>query len=127
MYVPLTLAMAGLAEAGEYFSILFWRGVIGVALLLAVLGFFRRSRNLAWIALVVVVIATVAVQPWTDFMTHPLPEDPDVIYWLSKWRELSIMLIGASVLTVLFTVGTIRRGAKDPQLPAAPAAARDGR
>ncbi len=122
------LAMAGLAKLGESCSILFWRGVIGVTLLLAVLGFFRRSKTLAWTALAVVAIAIAAVQPWTDFVAHSLPEDPDAVYWLSEWRELSEMLIGVSVPIILFAVGTIVCGVRkagEIQPPAVSGAAGD--
>jgi hypothetical protein len=109
------LAMAGLAEVGEYLSILFWRGVIGLAVLLALPGFVRRSKILAWVALAVIAFAIAVVQPWNDFIAHPMPADPDAIYWLSKWRELSVLLVAGSIATVLLVVGTIVRGPRIPE------------
>jgi hypothetical protein len=107
-----TLAMAGLAEAGEYYSILLWRGMIGIAVILALWGFVRRSRTKAWFALGIISITVAVVQPWWDFAKQPPPADPDAVYWLAQWRVLSMTLIGGFIFSVALVIGTLCRGQK---------------
>ena len=106
------LAMAGIAEAGEYYAILIFRGVIALAIALSLWGLFRRSRIIAWIGLAVIAVALAAEQPWRVFMLHPSSDDPDVFFWLKQWRLLSTILVGGFVFCAAALVGTIVRKPK---------------
>ena len=99
------LAIAGIAEAAEFYSIMFWRGVAGLAVILALCGIFRRSRKMAWIAQLVIALAVGLVQPWWDFMSQPKPTDPDAVHWMEQWKILSGVLIAA----FLFCTATLVR------------------
>lgn len=85
-------ALAGLAEAGEFLSIMLWRVFMIVALLLAIWGFVRRSKKKAWIAFGIGVASVAIVQPWWDFVGYPPSPDPDVDYWMSRWKSFSVEL-----------------------------------
>ena len=109
------LAMAGLAEAVHYYSILICRALIILAVVLALWGFVRRSRGIAWTAFAIISISVAFVQPWFIFVDRPVPTDPDAVYWIAKWRVLAATLIGGFVLCVSLVVSTLlKRRSKEP-------------
>ncbi len=104
------IAMAGLAEAAEYDAIMLWRIVVGLAVVLALWGLISRSLKFAGAALLIVSVAVLLVQPWSDFFPQPVSSDPDANYWLEAWRILSGILIVAFVFcATVFVLLVVRQ------------------
>ena len=85
------IAMAGLAEAAIFYALL-----IVTVILLAVAGllglaWWKRWPVAAVIACVLCLVAGFLLQPWSAFHPPEFPDDPDEIYWLTRWRVASVI------------------------------------
>jgi len=114
--MTLVIALAGLAEAGEFLSIMLWRVLMIVALLIAIWGFVRRSKKKAWIAFGIGATVVAIVQPWWDFVGYPPSPDPDVDYWLSRWKAFSIELSFAFPICFAIVLATFARVSNEKDL-----------
>jgi hypothetical protein len=106
------LALAGLAEAGIYYSILLWRVMAITSVALACWAVLRPSKRKVFGAIGLMAVVVAIVQPWTDFGVQSYTEDPDVGYWQERWRDLSSFLVGAAAVCSAFSILASRRLSK---------------
>jgi|SRR6516165_3418914 hypothetical protein len=94
----ITFAMAGLAEAAIFYGLLIIGGVLLLAGGMLAFAWWKRSPFAATIALVLVIIVGLLLQPWTAF-APPTTTDPDEAYWLVRLR------VASAVWTVFLITG----------------------
>lgn len=82
------IAMAGLAEAAEFYGLLIFTGVLLIAAGLLALGWWKCWPFAALLACVICVLVGWFVQPW-QVLKLPMTADPDQTYWLFRWRVFS--------------------------------------
>ena len=118
------IALAGMAEAGIYYSIILWRALVLISLAIGVWAHFRPSKKKIWGSVGIMAVVVAIVQPWADFVEQPVTSDDDVEYWRGQWREFSVMLIIAAIVCVLLATGNhLRfRKKKTPDQPPEPTA-----
>ncbi len=111
------LAMAGPAEAGEFFGLLISWAVLAVIGAVTAFTFYTSSWLPAGLATILLVIATILFRPWQAFASISPAEasDPDVQYWVGNERLLfggwvvAVLAVGASYVWV--KVRRVRLGA----------------
>ena len=100
-------AMAGLAEATNYYGLLIiYGGLLAAAGLLA-LAWWKRSLIAVVIAFVVVLVAGFLLQPWSAF-APPRSNDPDEAYWIGRFRTASVIWSLNIVAAVACLIRVIR-------------------
>ncbi len=95
--------MAGLAEAGLARELLMcWAGLIVIGAFL-IAASIRRSPGMAVLVIGLSLLFAGAFEPWQAFA--PIQgEDPDLIYWVGRYRFMGAIWAGAIVVAILLIV-----------------------
>jgi hypothetical protein len=111
MLTPSIFAMAGLAEAADFFATLIVVGgmcIVGAVMLFA---WYRSS----WIAALIGFIICLAVGwffgPWQAIAAQPTiaPPDPDELHWISMWRLIALVWCACFLACVSLFPFIVRR------------------
>ena len=103
------IALAGLADAGIYYSFVMWRVLTVAAIAMAIWAAVRPTKGRLWVSAVSMFSLVVLLQPWSYFLPQPPSVDPDVEYWQGKWRLFSAMLVGSAAFSAALTIAGARR------------------
>src|SRR5690242_3622028 len=106
------LAMAGPAEAAEFYALMIGWAALAIIGVVTAIGFWKPFWTPACIAAGLTILTTLLFLPWQAFaaLTAKELEDPDVQAWVDSWRQFGVAWIIAvvAVVTCLATV-KIRR------------------
>ena len=112
----MVVAMAGFAEAAEFYGLLFVAGVLLVIAGLLALAWWKQSMIAAMLALGLLILPGLIMQPWTAF-DSPTSDDPDEAYWLVQLRVAS-MIWGIFVAAAAGCMATVIRRKRGQRLKA---------
>jgi O-antigen/teichoic acid export membrane protein len=95
------IAMAGLAEAAEFYSFLIFSGILFAVVGLFALAWTKRWWAAALIGCLVCLMIGFLLQPWTQF-APPTTDDPDEAWRLFSVFWVAIFVGGVACLTAIF-------------------------
>jgi hypothetical protein len=104
------LAMAGPAEAAEFFSLMIgWAALILIGVATAI-GFWKLSWIWAGIAVVLAALTTILFLPWQAFapLTVADLQDSDVQSWVQSWRYFAVAWMIVGMAAVVTCLGSVR-------------------
>jgi hypothetical protein len=103
------IAMAGLAEAAESQSlVIFYVTMAGIIILLS-FAWWKRGPVAAGISCIACLFVGLFLQPWSAFHAPEFPEDPDEIYWLTRWRIASVFWVIVFLAAIVCLSMIVRR------------------
>lgn len=102
------IAMAGLAEAGEFYGLVIFTGALLIAAALLTLACWRSWLIAAMIACAICICVGRFTQPWTQF-APVVTDDPDVTYWVFRWRVFGIFWFSLSAASIAVFCILLRR------------------
>jgi hypothetical protein len=79
------IAMAGFAEAAEFYALVIFSGALLLGAVLVALAWSKRWILAAIPACMICVATGFLVQPW-QALAGPLTNDPDEADWIFRWR-----------------------------------------
>jgi len=110
------LAMAGFAEAAEFYTLIIFSGALLITAGLLALAWCKRWLLAAVPAAFICVLIGVVLRPWQQFAPL-ISNDPDEYYWVSRWRGFALCWIAlcAAALTCIFALLRDLKSTKAPQ------------
>src|SRR5258707_13555099 len=95
------LAMAGLAEAAEFYALLIVAGALAIDFGLIIFCLSKRSPIAGMLACILCFLTGLVLQPWMAFRS-PSSDDPDEAYWLVRG---GVAILGLFLWLFLFLLG----------------------
>jgi hypothetical protein len=106
------IAMAGLAEAAEFYSLVIFSGVLVLVAGLLTLAWWKCWPIAALLGCLVCYFVSLFIQPW-HVLAPAISDDPDQSYWLFRWRMFAVVWAALSITgLVSFYILTRRSGSK---------------
>jgi hypothetical protein len=94
------MAMAGLAEAAEFYGLVIFTGALLVAAVVLTLAWWKQWPLAALIGCVICVFTGFYTQPWNTLVPE-VTGDSDVNYWVFRWRVFGIFWAALCVAGIL--------------------------
>jgi Na+/melibiose symporter-like transporter len=101
------IAMAGLAEAAEFYGLVIFTGALLIAAGILALAWWKRWWFAALIGCIICLFTGWLTQPW-NAINPPITNDPDESYWLFRWRIFAFFWAALCVVGVACFCTSIR-------------------